>query len=175
MDNEKQAMVIAKAIALAENGGKLTYNKLKTGKSGEMKSIFQFTPGTWKLYSKQILGKEEPLNNENELKVVHGKVQKWLDDGYNTEQIASMWNAGEQRPDAYKENWRGTNKYGVKYDTPAYAKKVSNYATQLNKEYDKMFNGVPVNTQINMPQPTTPNNPNTPKDIGGLIKLALNK
>jgi len=130
-DITKKIMAIVKAIAYAENGGKMPKEAV-AGKTGEMKSIFQFTPDTWKMYSKQVLGKEEPLTSDNESLVVYGKVGKWLDDGYNTEQIASMWNAGEQRPDAYKQNWKGTNKkYGVSFDTPAYAKKVADYAKQF--------------------------------------------
>jgi len=132
--NVKKIMAIVKAIAYAENGGKIPEEAV-AGKTGEMKSIFQFMPDTWKMYSKQVLGKEEQLTPDNESLVVYGKVGKWIDEGYNTEQIASMWNAGEQRPDAYKENWKGTNKkYGVAFDTPAYAKKVSDYAKQFEGE-----------------------------------------
>lgn len=129
MDEKKaqQILAIVKAIAYAENGGKPS--EPKAGATGEMKSIFQFTPGTWKQYSKEAFGKELPMNTENESAVVFHKVQKWVDDGYNVQQIASMWNAGEGRPDAYKQNWKGVNKqYGVSYDTPAYAEKVFNYA-----------------------------------------------
>lgn len=132
MDKNKQALLITKALAYAENGGKP--GKPVAGKTGEMKSIFQFTPDTWKLYSKQIAGKELPLTSENEAFVVNGKVQKWLDDGHTVEEIASMWNAGEQRPDAYKQNWKGINKkYGVAYDTPAYASKVKSYHDSFAK------------------------------------------
>ena len=133
MNNQQKALIISKALAYAENNGKPT--TIKAGKTGEMKSIYQFTPNTWKQYSKEILGKEVPLTNETELQVATGKVSKWIDKGYTTEQIASMWNAGEGKPNAYKENWRGINKkYGVAYDTPAYAKKVANYASQFEKE-----------------------------------------
>lgn len=140
MDKSNKIKAIVKAIGYAENGGKPDLNKLQKGKSGEMKSIFQFTPSTWKLYAKQVFGKEDvPLNNDTETYVVHEKVKKWVDAGYNTEQIASMWNAGEARPNAYKENWKGTNKYGVKYDTPAYAKKVASYATSFEKGDQSKF------------------------------------
>lgn len=176
MDNETKAMIIAKAIAYAENGGKP--KKIVAGKSGEMKSIFQFTPATWKGYSRHVFGKEVPLTNEAEAEVVHHKVKAWLDDGFNTEQIASMWNAGERRPDAYKQNWKGKNKYGVEYDTPAYARKVASYA----KSFEKGDTNVPKlekTPQVNpMGSPTLMGNNqtamNTPQvnNIGSLIKLA---
>jgi len=134
MDKEKLAKAITKAIGYAENGGEP--KEIKAGKTGEMKSIFQYTPDTWKLYSKQVFGEDNvPLTPDSESYVTHQKVSKWLDAGYSPEQIASMWNAGEQRPDAYKENWKGINKkYGVSYDTPAYAKKVADYTKQFMEE-----------------------------------------
>jgi len=132
MDKDKQIAVILKALAYTENGGEP--KQIKAGKSGEMKSIFQFTPETWKLYSKQALGQEVPLTPEAEVEVVHKKVSDWVDHGFTTEQIASMWNAGERRPDAYKEGHKGTNKFGVNYDTPAYAKKVASYVKQFENE-----------------------------------------
>ena len=134
MNNEKQIKAIVKALGYAENGGKPDVKNLKAGPTGEMKSIFQFTPDTWKLYSKQIAGKELPMTPDNESNVVYKKVEKWLAEGHNVEEIASMWNAGEQRPEAYKQNWKGTNKkYGVAYDTPAYAAKVKSYADSFIK------------------------------------------
>ncbi len=134
MDKEKLANAIVRAIGYVENGGKPDVNKLKPGASGEMKSVFQFTPATWKLYSKQVMGKEVPLSPDAETFVVHKKVKDWLDNGYNPEQIASMWNAGERRPDAYKENWKGVNKYGVAFDTPGYVKKFKNHLDQFSNE-----------------------------------------
>lgn len=132
--DQKKIQAITKAIAYAENGGKPNLANPSAGASGEMKSIYQFTPATWKGYAKEIAGDENlPLTNETESYIVHEKVKKWVEKGYNTEQIASMWNAGPGRPNAYKENWKGTNKYGVKYDTPAYAKRVSDYATTFEK------------------------------------------
>lgn len=136
MDNTKKALITAKALAYTENGGKP--GQPKAGKTGEMKSIFQFTPDTWKHYAKEVTGDENlPLNTENEIQVVTSKCKQWYDEGKNTEQIASMWNAGEHKPDAYKQNWKGTNKkYGVSFDTPGYAKKVVGYTNQFIKEND---------------------------------------
>lgn len=140
MDKEKLALIITKALAYTENGGKPSTPK--AGKSGELKSIFQFTPGTWKLYSQQVLGQPAPLTSEAEAYVVHKKVSDWINhleqEGVSEQEIplkiASMWNAGERKPDAYKQNWKGTNKFGVHYDTPAYAEKVANYVKEFSGE-----------------------------------------
>lgn len=128
---DPKILAIVKALAYTENGGKPT--EAKVGGSGEVKSIFQFMPDTWKMYSKQVFGKEMPISPELESVVVYKKVQNWINEGHDVNQIASMWNAGEQKPDAYKY-LKGTNSKGVKYDTPAYAKKVSEYTKQFENE-----------------------------------------
>lgn len=125
-----------KALAYTENNGKPDIKNPKAGKTGEMKSIFQFTPDTWKLYAKQTSGDENlPMTAENEAQVVYHKIGDWMNQGYSDEQIASMWNAGEQRPDAYKQNFKGINKkYGIAYDTPAYAEKFTKYVKEFEQE-----------------------------------------
>lgn len=127
---------IVKALAYNENGGKPSLSKTKSGPTGEMKSLFQYTPDTWKIYSKQASGQDNlPLTPENESQVTYQKVGQWTKDGYTPEQIFSMWNAGEQRPDAYKQNFRGVNKkYGVAYDTPAYVKNAMAHLKQFESE-----------------------------------------
>lgn len=132
---EKQKLVdaVTKAIAYVENGGKPDIDNLRAGPTGEMKSIFQFLPATWKGYAKDVLGDENaPLNPDNELKVVQGKVARWIDEGKSAGQIASIWNSGS--PDKYKQNWKGVTKNGTPYDTPAYAQKVIKYAEQFANE-----------------------------------------
>lgn len=154
-DKTALAYAIARAIALAENGGTIP-SKGKKGATGELASVYQFMPKTWAGYAKDILGNAKaPLTPENETKVVVAKVQQWIDKGYNSKQIASMWNAGEGRPNAYAQNWRGTNK-GVKYDTPAYANKVAQYARDA---YTNHFG-----PQIQTPQSITTAN-TTPQKI----------
>lgn len=134
-EKELLANAITKAIAYQENGGKLNLNNPSAGKSGELKSIFQFTPDTWKAYSKQVTGRDDlPLNADHETYVVKEKVKKWIDEGRTTSEIASMWNAGEGKPNAYKENHKGVNKFGVAYDTPKYASGVLNYAKKFYEE-----------------------------------------
>lgn len=132
MDSEKEKLVnsIVKGIAYAENNGKPDINNPSAGKSGEMKSIFQFQPTTWKADAKEFLGNENAeLNPDNETYVMQQKVSKWIDEGKNVNEMASIHNSGN--PNAYKENHKGVNKYGVKYDTPAYTKKVADYSRQF--------------------------------------------
>lgn len=137
-DTELLSHSITKALAYVENGGKVDINNPVKGKTGEMRSIYQFTPATWKNYSKQIFGKEVPMDADTETHVVNEKVKGWVKKGYTASQIASMWNAGESKPDAYKQNWRGINKkYGVAFDTPAYASKVLKYSKQFYGEKRK--------------------------------------
>lgn len=134
MDNQKLAESITKAIGYVENGGKPNHEHLKAGKTGELPSVFQFTPDTWKNYSHEIFGKEVPISPDAETHVVLSKVSKWLEKGYKPEEIFSIWNAGVGEPEAYGGTFSdgspsvGTNKkYGVKFDVPGYVKKAKSY------------------------------------------------
>lgn len=127
---------LTQAIALNENGGKVDPNNLRAGQSGEMKSIFQYTPNTWKAYSHEVYGKEVPLNNDTEIQVTSAKVAKWLAAGYKPEQILSMWNAGSGEPNAWTGHFshgrpsQGVNSYNVPFDVPGYVKKGMSYFQQ---------------------------------------------
>ena len=128
LDND--VVNLAKAIRQHESGNRAVLPGEGSAVGGA--SRYQYTHGTWKSVAGKYLGDPNaPLTLENENKATYLRIKEWKDKGYNPAQIASMWNAGEGRPDAYKQNWRGINKWGVKYDTPAYVNKV--YAT-----YQKM-------------------------------------
>jgi len=176
MDNQptdNQALNLAKAIKRAETGEGDTYNA--KGASGEF-GAYQFMPDTYKAYAKKYLGDENAQPTiENQNKIAYSFVKEKKDAGYNPAQIASMWNAGEGRPNAYKENFRGVNDKGVAYDTPAYAEKVSNYYTQLKgqqpatqqpqtvqeQKQQLIDQGQPVSTQEDRAKPTF---------VGGIIR-----
>jgi len=144
-ETEKISRAITKALAYAENGGKPDIDNPRKGKTGELKSIYQFTPSTWKLYAKEVMGDENsPLTADNETYVVNEKVKKWVNQGYTSRQIASMWNAGEKEKDAYTGKFSngqpstGVNKkYGVKFDVPSYASKVQDYSKEFYSEKPK--------------------------------------
>jgi hypothetical protein len=120
---------LVQAIGKAETGDDPNAYQNR-GASGEY-GRYQFTEPTWKSYAKEILGDENAdiTSIENQNKVAYGKVKQMKDNGFTPAQIASVWNSGN--PNAYKENHRGTNKFGVQYDVPAYVSKVSQNYEQL--------------------------------------------
>lgn len=141
-DNGALAAAITKALAYTENGGKPDVGNPSAGKTGEMKSIFQFEPATWASDAKEFLGSANaPLTPDSETTVVMRQVNKWLQEGKTVPQIASMWNAGQGEPDAYTGKFSdgnpsiGVNKqYGVKFNVPAYAESVESYTKQFMQE-----------------------------------------
>lgn len=169
MDTTKTAEALAKAIGYTENGGKPNLKKPSKGKTGEMASIYQFTPDTWKNYSTQIFGKVVPMNADSETQVVLNKVNKWLETGYKPEQILSMWNAGTGEPDAYGGKFSngqpsiGVNaKYGVKFDVPTYVKKGMKYFGEFSggQNTQPQSNEVAQTSEPNQPEQTPSSNKN---------------
>lgn len=154
MDKEALKKAYTKALAYAENGGAPDVGNLKAGATGELKSVFQFTPDTWKNYAKQVLGDENaPMNPDTETYVAHKKVSDWVDKGYTIKQIASMWNAGSGEPDAYTGKFSNgrpsksiNTKYGVKFDVPGYSKRVEEYAKEFLSEKEPKIQ-TPANNQ----------------------------
>lgn len=119
---DQDVVNLTKAIRQTESGGDFNAR----GGSGEFGG-YQFTPDTWKAYAAEA-GVNVPLEQatrEMQNQVAYTKIKQWKDQGYNVGQVASMWNAGPGRPNAYQENHVGTNSYGVQYDTPGYAEKVA--------------------------------------------------
>lgn len=122
---------LVSAIGEAETGPSSPDAYTKKGKSGEF-GRYQFMPDTYKKYAQKYLGDSNAQPSiENQNKIVYSFVKEKKDQGFNPAQIASMWNAGEGKPNAYKEDHRGVNAQGVQFDTPSYAQKVSNNYTQL--------------------------------------------
>lgn len=173
---DQDAVNLAKAIRQHESGGDFNIK----GKSGET-GAYQFTAPTWRGYAKEVLGDENAqMTPENQNKVAYTKIKKWKDEGKNVGQIASMWNAGEGRPDAYKENFRGVNEYGVSYDTPAYAQKVAEYyqhykgaspkgeTIQSSPQVKPDAKGY-ITTAAPLPEPTEPV-PEKDKNLGQQLK-----
>lgn len=108
------AQSIANAIKQVESGG--NYNA--KGASGEF-GAYQFMPSTWKSWAQTYLGNANaPMTQQNQDTVALKHIQSLLDKGYNAQEIALIWNGGSPTIKS------GTNKYGVKYDTGAYARKV---------------------------------------------------
>lgn len=115
---------IANAIKQVESGGNYTAK----GGSGE-NGAYQFMPSTWASWSKdyaaQVLGKSignMAMTPENQDAVAKWKIQSWLDQGLNAEQIAAKWNSGSE---VGWETKIGTNSKGVAYNVPSYVSKVT--------------------------------------------------
>lgn len=108
------ASKIAAAIKQVESGGRYDAK----GGSGEY-GAYQFMPSTWKSWAKTYLGNANaPMTPANQDKVALARIQALLNEGRNAQQIALIWNGGSPTIKA------GVNKWGQKYDTGAYAKKV---------------------------------------------------
>lgn len=197
MENKPTVESVLKAIAYTENGGKPDINNPVKGKTGEMASIFQFTPATWKAVSKQVYGQDVPLTPDTETHAMEQVIAEKLKK-YTPEQIASMHNAGAGEPDAYTGKFSdgspsvGINKeYGVKYDVPAYVKKFDSYlkefsdpssqlADQNAKAADQIKNGEMLDKGYQAPAPAGQSSnqgliatPNKSVQTGQLPQLAL--
>jgi|ERR1700734_234256 len=136
-----EAQLAAKAIAYTENGGKPNLANPSAGKSGELKSIFQFEPSTWAADSQEVFGKSGvPLNNDTESYVATQMIEKQLQEGKTLPQVFSSWNAGPGEPDAYTGKFSngqpsvGRNKEGVSFNVPAYVKTAMNYYNQFSQD-----------------------------------------
>lgn len=147
---------IVNAIEQVESSGGVN----TMGKSGE-KGALQFMPNIWKEYSEAYLkaqGKSGvlPQTYENQRKVAEFKIQSWMNQGFDTEQLAAAWNAGPQK--AVTGEWKkmiGVNKYGIKYDTPSYVNKflnilntnnetTKNSSTVTSKEWRNPMENIPI-------------------------------
>lgn len=108
------ARSIADAIKQVESGG----NYDARGKSGEI-GAYQFMPATWSQWAKKWLGNANaPQTKENQDKVAEMQIQSLLDQGKTPREIALIWNGGQP------VEKKGVNKFGVAYDSGAYADKV---------------------------------------------------
>ncbi|MDE2016001.1 MAG: hypothetical protein KGJ89_05550 [Patescibacteria group bacterium] len=126
---DPNALALTKAIGMQENGGQAPtpQDYVKKGGSGE-RGAYQFTQEAWNNYAGQILGDSQAdPTPENQNQVAYGMVNRWLTEGYSPQQIASKWNSGQFNSSLTS----GTNKYGVRYDVPAYRAGVLKYYGQL--------------------------------------------
>lgn len=115
---DPQAVNLAKAIRQTESKGDFNAK----GASGEW-GAYQYTKPTWDADNKAFgtnyeYGKATP-EQQNEL--AYKKIKSLKDQGHNVGQVASIWNSGKPE----WEGKKGVNKYGVKYDVPAYVDSVA--------------------------------------------------
>jgi hypothetical protein len=101
------------AIEHKETGG----NRNAKGQSGEQGNL-QFMPSTFNSLSKKYLGHVvEPTPINQDLVAVH-YLKEMVDKGLTDYEIALNWNSG------CTCEVKGVNKYGVEYDSIAYANSV---------------------------------------------------
>lgn len=86
-------------------------------------------PKTWQSVSREVLGYVETQTPKNEEYVAVMKIQKLIDEGHSDYDIALIWNgslAGSEKPIIKK----GHNKWGVAFNTKAYADSITNIINQ---------------------------------------------
>jgi hypothetical protein len=137
---------LVSAIGKAETGKSSPEAYSQKGASGEF-GRYQFMPDTWKQWAPESGVDVNDMSIEAQNKVAYNKIKSWKEQGLNPAQIASKWNSGNEN--AYKENHKGVNKFGVAYDTPAYTEKVSKYY-QEGKGAQGGYNPKPFSTGAGM-------------------------
>lgn len=113
---DKGVVTLAKSIRSVESNNRYD----ATGASGEY-GAYQFMAPTWKSWAGQYLGDSNAqMTPVNQDKVAYYKIQDLKNQGFNPEQVASIWNSGSPDPTGKV----GTNSKGVSYDTPKYVNSV---------------------------------------------------
>ena len=114
--NQVLGIKMTMAIIKQESGG----NCNAKGLSGE-KGCAQWLSSTWKNYTKKYFATTTmPLTKENEIKVLTAHNVELLNEGYPLRLLPVAHNAGSPKAHC----GRGTNRWGVKYDCPAYVQSV---------------------------------------------------
>lgn len=119
---DPQAMALTKAIRQVESGGNFKARS-KDGSFG----AYQFLKPTWDNTARKygVNAEWEKATPQQQNEVAYKQIKEWKDKGHNVGEIASMWNAGAGRPQAYLQGLKGTNSSGVNYNVANYAKKVA--------------------------------------------------
>lgn len=119
---DPQAMALTKAIRQVESGGNFKARS-KDGSFG----AYQFLKPTWDNTARKygVNAEWEKATPQQQNEVAYKQIKEWKDKGHNVGEIASMWNAGAGRPQAYLQGVQGTNSSGVNYNVANYAKKVA--------------------------------------------------
>lgn len=140
------AVTLARSIRQVESAN--NYNA--KGASGEF-GAYQWMPGHFQnAAAKYLKDPNAQMTPANQDKVAYYSIKEMLDAGHSQSQVASMWNSGS--PD-----WQGkvgVNKFGVKYDVPAYVNNVKN-------AYMALTQGAGA-SQFKKPQPGGPDVPTAP-------------
>lgn len=145
------AATLARALRQTESGG--NYNA--TGKSGE-RGAYQWMPGVFEQMAKENGLDPADFSPTNQDKVAYKHIEKLLKQGHKQSEIASYWNSGSFNP----QGKVGTNKQGVRYNTPS-------YVANVESAYKQIAGGGMT------PQPSVPNASTPPAGDNGGINTAL--
>lgn len=149
---DPQVVNLAKAIRSTESGDNFNARS-KDGSFG----AYQFLKPTWDATARKfgVNADWEKATPEQQNEVAYKQIKEWKDQGHDVGQIASMWNAGAGKPDAYREGLSGTNKDGVNYDVGQYAKKVAT-------KYQELKGSAQQPNQTGIPGYGAPSDPSNP-------------
>jgi len=115
---------LSRAIRARESKG----NYGAVGDAGTSKGAYQWQPGNFEAGAKQYGLDPSDFSPVNQDKVAYHQIKALKDKGYNPEQVAAAWNAGEGsiKNDAWKTKVGTTTINGqqIQYDTPGYVKAV---------------------------------------------------
>lgn len=144
MQPDIQALALTKALRKKESGG--NYNAV--GDAGTSTGAYQYQAGTWKQYSKEILGSEAQMTPENQNAVTYGMVKKWKDSGLGPAEIAAKWNSGNEKGWENKIGTTTINGQAIQYNVPQYVSEVvSNFKQIYPQEQQKYTQQQPVQPQ----------------------------
>lgn len=129
----QEELTAAHATLLAD-AIEATEGRCTPGLSGE-RGCFQYLPGTWAAYSKQVAGKVLPQTAENERYVTEAIIRGWIEKGVSDRGVLLLWNQGSATGwgPGTKDCYAGTNKWGVHYDSCAYAMKGLEYLKKVQE------------------------------------------
>lgn len=131
---DRDALNLARSIGIAESGGGGKPNYNAKGDKGTSWGAYQFQPGVFEARAQTYGLNPSDRSPENQDKVQYAWTKAQKDKGYQPWEIASMHNAGEGRPDAWKNHKGFNQKLGVSYDTPAYVSKVKQSYLQMQQQ-----------------------------------------
>lgn len=173
---DKSVVNLMRAIKTHESG-----NDYKRRGADNEYGAYQYLPSTFKDYASRYAQNpnariEDPVDQD---KVTYATIKTWKDKGYTPEQVMSMWNAGEGRPDAYKEGLKGTSRGGVEYDVGKYVESVKNILNQqlgnIEKKSEQDIIQKDRETRIESGQPVSINEGKSEPTMGGEIIRDITK
>jgi len=141
--NNPDPKIIAfqKALGQKESGNTPSPGATQITKTEGSIGRFQYLPETFSTYAKKYFGGVNPLTGKplnvgddlDQKLVNYAYVKEKMDQGYSPYDVAASWNAGEGRINSWQD-MKGINKYGNKYDVPAYADEVvHNYRENMRQ------------------------------------------